>query len=49
MYTYSFKKLEVWVEAKKLSKDIYTVTSKFSPDEKFGSISHLIRISFLFV
>ena len=45
MYTYSFEKLEVWVEAKKLSKDIYTITSKFSPDEKFGLTSQLRRAS----
>lgn len=45
MYTYSFEKLEVWVEAKKLSKDIYTITSKFSSDEKFGLTSQLRRAS----
>ncbi|MFD0989812.1 four helix bundle protein [Mariniflexile jejuense] len=45
MYIYSFEKLEVWIEAKKLSKDIYSVTSKFSLDEKFGLTSQLKRAS----
>ena len=45
MYTYSFEKLDVWVESKKLSKDIYTITSKFSPGEKFGLTSQLRRAS----
>lgn len=45
MYTYSFEKLDVWVEAKKLSKDIYIITSKFSPEEKFGLTSQLRRAS----
>lgn len=45
MYTYSFEKLDVCVEAKKLSKDIYTITSTFSPGEKFGLTSQLRRAS----
>ena len=34
MYTYSFEKLEVWVEAKELSKNIYLTTKQFPDDEK---------------
>lgn len=45
MFTYSFEKLEVWIEAKKLTKDIYLITKKFPPEEKFGLISQLRRAS----
>ena len=45
MYTHSFEKLEVWIEAKKLSKDIYTITSKFLPEDKFGLTSQLRKAS----
>ena len=41
MYTYSFEKLEVWVESKNFSKSIYKLTSKFPDNEKFGLISQL--------
>lgn len=43
MYTYSFEKLEVWQLAKKLVVKIYTITSKFPVEEKFGLISQLRR------
>jgi four helix bundle protein len=45
MYTYSFEKLEVWVEAKELSKNIYLTTKQFPDDEKFGLTSQLKRAS----
>lgn len=45
MYTYNFEKLDVWIEAKKLTKDIYTFTKTFPTDEKFGLISQLRRAS----
>ena len=45
MYVYSFEKLEVWVEAKELSKVIYIVTKDFPSDEKFGLTSQLRRAS----
>ena len=45
MYTYSFEKLEVWVESKNFSKSIYKLTSKFPDNEKFGLISQLRRAS----
>jgi four helix bundle protein len=45
MYTFSFEKLEVWVESKEFSKSIYEVTSKFPEAEKFGLISQLRRAS----
>ena len=43
MYTYSFEKLEVWIEAKELSKNIYFITKGFPDDEKFGMTSQLKR------
>jgi len=45
MYTYSFEKLEVWIEAKELSKIIYTTTKDFPSNEKFGLTSQLRRAS----
>lgn len=45
MYIYSFEKLEVWIEAKELSKTIYSLTKKFPSDEKFGLTSQLRRAS----
>lgn len=43
MYTYSFEKLEVWNESKEFSKSIYSITSTFPDQEKFGLISQLRR------
>ncbi|WP_284652447.1 four helix bundle protein [Flavobacterium terrisoli] len=45
MYTFSFEKLDVWVESKEFSKSIYEVTSNFPEAEKFGLISQLRRAS----
>jgi len=45
MYIYSFEKLEVWKEAKELSKMIYILTKSFPDDEKFGLTSQLKRAS----
>lgn len=45
MYTYSFEKLEVWIEAKELSKSIYFITKQFPDEEKFGLTSQLKRAS----
>ena len=44
MYTFSFEKLEVWIEAKEFTKKIYHFTSTSFPEsEKFGLISQLKR------
>ena len=45
MYTYSFEKLDVWIEAKSLSKNSYVITNEFPLDEKFGLTSQLKRAS----
>jgi four helix bundle protein len=45
MYTFSFEKLEVWIEAKEFSKMIYQITSIFPEAEKYGLISQLRRAS----
>lgn len=45
MYTFSFEKLEVWIEAKEFSKMIYQITSNFPEAEKYGLISQLRRAS----
>jgi len=45
VYTYSFEKLEVWVEAKNFTKLIYEVTKYFPESEKFGLTSQLRRAS----
>lgn len=45
MYVYSFEKLEVWKESKKLTKLIYQITSRYPENEKFGLTSQLRRAS----
>ncbi len=35
--------LNVWLEARKLSKDIYSVTAEFPRDEQFGLINQMRR------
>ena len=45
MYTYSFEKLEVWRDAKDLTKEIYAITKSFPSEEKFGLTSQLRRAS----
>jgi four helix bundle protein len=45
MYTYSFEKLEVWNESKEFTKSIYTITTTFPDQEKFGLISQIRRAS----
>ena len=42
-HTYSFEKLDVWVEARKWVTWIYKVTSNFPPEEKFGLTSQIRR------
>lgn len=43
MKTYSFEKLDVWQEARKLAIKIYKSTREFPDDEKFGLISQMRR------
>jgi four helix bundle protein len=45
MNTYSFEKLDVWNESKDFTKSIYTITSTFPDQEKFGLVSQLRRAS----
>ena len=45
MHVYSFEKLEVWIEARKLVKWIYQITSTFPAEEKFGLVLQLRRAS----
>ena len=45
MYIFSFEKLEVWIESKEFTKQIYAITSKFPDTEKFGLISQIRRAS----
>lgn len=42
-YTFSFKKLNVWKNSKKLIIGIYNVTAKFPKEEKFGLVSQIRR------
>ena len=44
-YTFSFEKLNVWIDSKELIKQIYFVTKEFPSDEKFGLTSQLRRAS----
>lgn len=38
---HNFKELKVWQNARKLTKEIYVVTSKFPPEERFGLIAQM--------
>ena len=44
-YTFSFEKLNVWVDSKELVKLIYLTTKKFPSEEKFGLTNPLRRAS----
>lgn len=41
MFTYSFEKLEVWQDARKLTKTIYNITKNFPEEERFGLVAQL--------
>lgn len=43
MYKYYFEKLDVWNNARGLVKDIYTATSTFPDNEKFGITNQIRR------
>ena len=44
-YTFSFEKLNVWIDSKELIKIIYTITKDFPSEEKFGLTNQLRRAS----
>jgi len=43
MHFYSFERLSVWQEARKLTKEVYLITSNFPGEEKFGLVSQMRR------
>ena len=43
MHQFYFEKLDVWQNARVLSKDIYLMTAKYPADEKFGLTSQIRR------
>ncbi len=45
MHTYSFEKLEVWQNARKLIVFIYELTNGFPENEKYGLVSQIRRAS----
>ncbi|MCB9360376.1 MAG: four helix bundle protein [Flavobacteriales bacterium] len=42
---YSFEKLQVWQQARLLTKEVYITTKTFPEEERFGLISQLRRAS----
>ena len=44
-YTFSFEKLNVWIDSKELIKRIYMITKDFPNEEKFGLTSQLRKAS----
>jgi four helix bundle protein len=44
-YTFSFEKLNVWIDSKELIKSIYNITKLFPDEEKFGLTNQLRRAS----
>ena len=43
MYQFAFEKLDVWNEARNMTKDLYVKTKLFPESEKFGLISQIRR------
>jgi four helix bundle protein len=44
-YTYSFEKLQVWHDARRLVKMVYQVTEQLPATEKYGIINQMRRAS----
>jgi len=42
-HMHNFKKLNIWVNAMSLAKDMYLLTSNFPKEEKFGLVSQINR------
>ena len=40
---HNFKKLNIWINAISLAKDVYIITSTFPKEEKFGLVSQINR------
>jgi len=40
---HNFKKLNIWLNAMSLAKDVYLITSSFPKEEKFGLVSQINR------
>jgi four helix bundle protein len=40
---HNFRKLDIWIEARHLVKDVYSLTTSFPDKEKFGIISQIQR------
>jgi four helix bundle protein len=45
MYQFYFEKLRVWQSARELNKNIYQLTAKFSPNEKYNLTNQIRRAS----
>jgi len=43
MYQFSFEKLDVWNEARKLTGELYDKTKMFPDSEKFGLVNQIRR------
>ena len=48
MRLYSFEKLDVWNLSRKLTKNIYRISTKFPKEEKFGLTSQIKEHQFQF-
>ena len=42
-FVYGFEKLDVWLDARQLTRDIYIITKSFPEEEKFGLVSQVRR------
>jgi len=43
MYQFSFEKLDVWNEARKLTRELYDKTKMFPDSERFGLVNQIRR------
>ena len=42
---HNFRKLNIWLDAMLLAKEVYLITSKFPKEEKYGLVSQINRCS----
>ena len=42
---HNFRKLNIWLDAMLLAKEVYLITSKFPKEEKYGMVSQINRCS----
>lgn len=47
-YQYSFERLHVWSNIREMIKHVYSITTRFPQEEKFGLMNQMRRAAFFF-